>query len=103
LRRADSALRETIFQLLTIIGTLPAAVVGGNDGAAKLLEQHDTVALVEPGDGQMRVTLKEGVLDFSELSVELLNAGHKLTKFAEEEVSLESAFMALTKGVGAKI
>jgi ABC-2 type transport system ATP-binding protein len=82
---------------------LNIAVVGGNDGAAKLLEQHDTVALVEAGDVQMRVTLKEGVLDFSELSVELLNAGHKLTKFAEEEVSLESAFMALTKGVGAKI
>ena len=35
--------------------------------------------------------------------IELLKAGHKLTKFAEEEVSLESAFMALTKGVGAKI
>jgi hypothetical protein len=29
LRRADSALRETIFQLLTIIGTLPSIVPVG--------------------------------------------------------------------------
>jgi hypothetical protein len=28
--------------------------------------------------------------------------GHKLTLFREEEFNLESAFMALTKGMGAK-
>jgi len=82
---------------------LNIAVAGENDAAAKLLEQHDSVDQVEAGDAQMRVKLREGITDYSELSVVLLHAGHKLTKFAEEEVSLESAFMALTKGVGAKI
>ena len=33
----------------------------------------------------------------------LIGAGFRLTMFREEEVNLESAFMALTKGVGAKI
>jgi ABC-2 type transport system ATP-binding protein len=32
----------------------------------------------------------------------LVQSGHKLTLFREEEVTLESAFMALTKGMGAK-
>ncbi len=73
------------------------------DGAAKSLEDHPLVDSVTIGDGQIVVTMNEGEEDYSELPTILVNAGFKMTKFAEEEVNLESAFMALTKGVGAKI
>ena len=49
------------------------------------------------------MTLKRGVEDYSELPTRLIQAGHKLTLFREEEINLESAFMALTRGTGAKI
>ena len=49
------------------------------------------------------MTLKEGIEDYSELPTILVQAGHKLTLFREEEINLESAFMALTKGTGSKI
>ena len=73
------------------------------DAAAKTLEDHDIVDVINIGDGQIVVTLKEGEEDYSELPSILINTGFKILKFAEEEVNLESAFMALTKGVGTKI
>jgi len=33
----------------------------------------------------------------------LVNAGHKIKLFREEEINLESAFMALTKGLGQRV
>jgi ABC-2 type transport system ATP-binding protein len=73
------------------------------DSAAKLLEQHPVVDKVEVRDGQAIVTLKAGIEDYSDLPTQLIQAGQKLTLFREEEINLESAFMALTKGTGAKI
>ncbi|MND09360.1 hypothetical protein D3C83_326200 [compost metagenome] len=52
---------------------------------------------------QIAVTLKKGVEDYSDLSPLLISAGHKLKLFREEEVNLESAFMALTKGLGQRV
>ena len=52
-------------------------------------------------DGQIRVTLAENVTDYSDLPTLLIDAGHKLTLFREEEINLETAFMALTKGITA--
>lgn len=73
------------------------------DAAAKVLEQHPIVDKVETKNGQAIVTLKEDKEDYSELPTILIQAGHKLTLFREEEINLESAFMALTKGTGSKI
>ncbi len=73
------------------------------DEAAKELESMETVETVSMGDGLLNVTLTEGADDISLLSERLVQAGFQLTMFREEEVNLESAFMALTKGVGAKI
>jgi ABC-2 type transport system ATP-binding protein len=78
-------------------------VTSGLDGAMKLLSDHSIVDKVEDKNGQAIVTLKKGIEDYSELPTLLVAAGHKLTLFREEEVNLESAFMALTKGTGAKI
>ena len=71
--------------------------------AAKLLEQHDIVETVDTPNGQIVATLRKGIEDYSDLPTMLIEAGHKLTLFHEEEVSLESAFMALTKGTGVRI
>jgi ABC-2 type transport system ATP-binding protein len=75
-------------------------VTGDPNAAAKLLEQSDLVERVTINKQQLVVTLKVGVEDYSDLSPLLINAGHKLKLFREEEVNLESAFMALTKGLG---
>lgn len=75
-------------------------VTGDLNAAAKLLEQSDLVERVTINKQQLVVTLKAGVEDYSDLSPLLINAGYKLKLFREEEVNLESAFMALTKGLG---
>ena len=71
------------------------------DAAAKLLEQHPTVQKIEPVDGVLGVTLREGVADYSDLPTLLISNGHRLTLFREEEMNLETAFMALTQGITA--
>jgi ABC-2 type transport system ATP-binding protein len=79
---------------------LHIGVTGAVDAAAKLLTQSDLVEIVSTVDGQLTVTLKKGIEDYTDLSPLLIQAGHKIKLFREEEVNLESAFMALTKGLG---
>ncbi len=70
------------------------------DKAAVLLEQHGLVESVSIGSsGMLEVTLQPDVLDYSDLPSALIEAGHRLTLFREEEVNLETAFMELTKGL----
>ena len=78
-------------------------VAGSSDDAGKLIEQSDLVDSVTIHNGQIVATLKAGVEDYADLSPLLIHGGHKLKLFREEEVNLESAFMALTKGLGQKI
>ena len=78
-------------------------VVNDKKGAAELLRKHAMVDSVDLGDGHLVVTLNDRIEDYSALAGELVNAGYGITQFQEEEVSLESAFMALTKGAGSKI
>jgi len=81
---------------------LNVGIVGELEQAARLLNQHDSVESVETKNGQLAVTLHEGVEDYSDLPALLIQAGHKLTLFQEEMLNLESAFMALTKAIGKK-
>jgi ABC-2 type transport system ATP-binding protein len=80
---------------------LLVGVAGDAEPAARLLDQSSLVEGVELHGGRLRVTLAEGVTDYSELPTVLVQAGHKLTLFKEEEINLETAFMALTKGITA--
>lgn len=77
---------------------LHVKVVGNQDGAAALLAAQPSVESVAPHDGRLHVTLRQGETDYSSLPTVLIQAGHKLVLFQEEEISLEAAFMALTKG-----
>ena len=76
-------------------------VTADPDTAAKLLDGHDSVEAVEIRDGTIYATLAEGVEDYSDLPTLLIEAGHRLTLFKEDEINLETAFMALTKGITA--
>ena len=78
-------------------------VVSDKPGAAKLLRDQEIVESVDMGDGHLVVTLNQQIEDFSALASELVKAGFGISQFQEEEVCLESAFMALTKGAGSKI
>ncbi len=79
---------------------LHVTVSGDHEAAARVLEQRPIVESIDDGDGVIKVTLKEGVEDYGELATALVESGHRLTMLREEEVNLESAFMALTKGMG---
>jgi len=79
---------------------LHVAVTGDSEAAARLLEGSEFVEGVAVSNEQLVVTLKKGIEDYSDLSPLLIQAGHKIKLFREEEVNLESAFMALTKGLG---
>lgn len=80
---------------------LHLAVVDNSELARKKLEDHPIVESVEQGVGHWIVKLKKDCTDYSELATMLISGGLKLTLLQEEEVNLESAFMALTKGTGA--
>jgi ABC-2 type transport system ATP-binding protein len=85
----------------TLLVTLVHAqdVTRGSD----LLSQQDIVQNVVVDDCTLRVTLRPEVSDFSSLAMLLAGQGIAFSKFAQEEINLESAFMAFTKGAGAKI
>ncbi len=80
---------------------LQVAVAGPQEPAARILEQHPSVQQVALSDGHIAVTLREGVTDYSDFATLLISSGYKLTLLREDELNLETAFMALTKGITA--
>jgi len=78
---------------------LNIGVAGDRTAAAKLLQQHPLVDRVEENGKHLTVTLADGQQDYSELATVLVTAGHQLTMLQEDEINLETAFMALTKGI----
>ena len=80
---------------------LKVVVTENMDAAAKLIADHQIVKSVESQNGQLTVALREGVDDYSDLPSLLVNNGLKLSLFREDELNLETAFMALTKGMRA--
>ncbi|MEW4562404.1 ABC transporter ATP-binding protein [Bremerella sp. JC770] len=83
--------------------TLLVSVSGDNDAAGKVLEQAEIVESIESRVDHLLVTLTKEAEDYSDLPTMLVQAGHKITMFREEEINLESAFMALTKGMGQQV
>ena len=80
---------------------LNVAVAGDGKGAARLLEQHPDVEKIEERPKFLVVTLRPDVRDYSPLATLLVQNNYKLTLFREDELNLETAFMALTKGITA--
>lgn len=80
---------------------LHIGVKGDQSKASDLLEAQEIVQSVRDGDGYLVVTLNDGINEYSELTTLLIQNDLPVHLFQEEEVNLESAFMALTKGTGA--
>ena len=72
------------------------------DQAVQLLQQHASVADAQAVDNRIHATLTESTDDYSELATQLVQNGHRLILFREKELNLESAFMALTRGMAAE-
>jgi len=66
--------------------------------AARLLETSPEAAEVTVRDGEILVTLADGIDDPSPLAARLIAEGHRLLSMREQEVNLETAFLELTKG-----
>ncbi len=90
----DEVMRRVRRQVILHIG-----VVGESSGAARLLEGHPIVEKLIPNNGRLEVTLKPGIEEYSELPTALIEGGFRIRLFREEELNLETAFMALTKGI----
>jgi ABC-2 type transport system ATP-binding protein len=78
---------------------LNIGLIEKRDAAAKLLQDHPIVEKVESQGELLVVTLNTGIEDYSPLATLLVEAGFKLSLFKEDELNLETAFMALTKGI----
>ena len=76
--------------------------VDDHERATKFLDSNSIVDSVREGDGHLVVTLVESAEDYSGIPTALIGEGFKLKLFCEEDIDLESAFMALTKGTGDK-
>ena len=90
-------------QIILHIGVAESQSEKPDQQATRAIRFLDSIADVESavaGDGYIVATLKKEVEDYSEIPSQLIGEGFKLTLFREEEVNLESAFMALTKGTG---
>jgi ABC-2 type transport system ATP-binding protein len=90
----DEVMRKARQHILLMI-----RVAERTDDAAKLLEQHDLVDHVNIAKDIIEARLKSAVDDYSPLPADLIQHGFRLTLFREEEVNLETAFLALTKGL----
>jgi ABC-2 type transport system ATP-binding protein len=78
---------------------LNVAVVGDGDGASRLLADQPIVDKITRRGDTLVVTLVPAATDYSQLATLLVEKGFKLSLFKEEELNLETAFMALTKGI----
>jgi ABC-2 type transport system ATP-binding protein len=91
---------EVMRQVRTQV-VLEIAVAADLDGAAKRLSDHPTVAGIERRDGKLLARLAPGTSDYSDLATLLVTSGYRLTLLKEQEINLETAFMMLTKKMGA--
>lgn len=81
---------------------LHVRVLSDINHASQLLRDHELVDEVNLIEDRIEVTLSAGVEDYGDLAIALVEGGHRLQQLYEEDVNLESAFMALTKGTGTK-
>ena len=70
-----------------------------NQEAYELLAKQPNIDSVELKDERLVVRIDDPAIDYSFIPSLLLENGFRLRLFREEELSLEDAFMALTKGI----
>ena len=70
---------------------------------SEILSGHPGVARCEPAESDVRVVLNPDVDDYSDLPERLIAEGVRIKSFTEEDLDLESAFMALTQGTSTRM
>jgi len=104
IERGELLVNSDVAEVMRRVRRQPVLKIGVADdqqAAARLLEGHESVQQVELDHGVLTVKLAPDVTDYSHLPSLLVQAGHRLTLFKEEEVNLETAFLELTKGITA--
>lgn len=86
-----------------IVLKIQLADLGQVNQAIDILAGSPLVAGVEQGDAMLKVVLRPEVEEYSDLPMQLQGAGVRLRQFREEELDLESAFMALTRGTSTRM
>jgi ABC-2 type transport system ATP-binding protein len=102
IERGELVFNDTVEGLLKKVRphtVLNINVASDRASAAKLLRENKLVDHVEDNEKYLRVTLADGQREYSDLATQLVTAGHRVTLLREEELNLETAFMALTKGI----
>lgn len=90
----DEVMKQVRQQLV-----LKVSVAGDMKSAFELIRAHPIVDSAETNETEMTVTLVTDAKDPGDLASALVGAGHRLTMLKEDEINLETAFMALTKGI----
>lgn len=97
-----------VTDVLRMVRQYVVLVITPNDGSqlsliSDLLSDHEKVQECQPGDAAIRVVLKPEVEQYGDLAKLLIENDVDLKRFSEEELDLESAFMALTKGTSTRM
>ncbi|WP_425397848.1 ABC transporter ATP-binding protein [Aeoliella sp.] len=90
----DSVMKQVRQQMV-----LKIRVLGDMQAALEIVKAHPTVESAELTEKDITATLIAEADDPSELAAALIAANHRLTMLKEDEINLETAFMALTKGI----
>jgi ABC-2 type transport system ATP-binding protein len=90
----DSVMKQVRHQMV-----LKIRVAGDMQSALEVVQSVPVVESAELTGKDITATLITDANDPSELATALLTAGHRLTMLKEDEINLETAFMALTKGI----
>ncbi len=103
IERGELLVNGPVKDVMARVRTKQVLLVRVNDGmerAGQLLQGHEDVENVgyDSDEQALVVTLREEASDCSFIPTLLVENGYKLTLFKEQEISLETAFMRLTKG-----
>lgn len=83
--------RQQMVLKIRVADDMPAAL--------EVVRAHPSVESATLADNTITATLVAEAEDPSDLAAALITAGHRLTMLKEDEINLETAFMALTKGI----
>jgi ABC-2 type transport system ATP-binding protein len=97
-RLVVSASVDDVMQQVRSQTVLQISVFGEQDAAAEALAGHELVDSVAAHNGELVVTLKPDAADYGPLAAFLVERGFAIRSFKPEEITLETAFMRLTKG-----
>jgi ABC-2 type transport system ATP-binding protein len=102
IERGELAVNEDVVSVMKKVRPqtlLNIRVAEGQEAAMRLLEVHPSVEQLTDRDGVIVAMLKPDIHDYGDLPTLLIEHGHRLLLFKEDELNLETAFMALTKGI----